>query len=267
MCQLRTVVLEDEDDNRNWIVKKLGQFPEIELVGEAATLDEAFQLIAQKRPDAAFMDIRLIGGDVFTLLQRLQDNGIPIPYIVMTTGYPEYVMNALNDYRRFVVQYLVKPFVEDWQKKLRKSIDALMAAKMNDALPPSEPQNPDVQPKLHSIFINNRGALLRLDFDKIAYLEAAGGGETFVVLDADTHQLDLTLAKFLELLPEDRFLRISKNNIINIDRILRVNREERTVDVEQGAKQKSLGVGDSFYAELIKNLPIARGRKPDFLSS
>ncbi len=261
MYQLRTVVLEDEDDNRNWIVKKLGQFPEIELVGEAATLDESFQLIAQKRPDAAFMDIQLIGGDVFTLLQRLQDNGIPIPYIVMTTGYPEYVMNALNDYRRFVVQYLVKPFVEDWQKKLRKSIDALLAAKMNEPQLPDEPKTlPDSLSKPNSIFVNNRGVLLRLDFDKIAYLEAAGGGETFVVLDADTHQLDLTLAKFLELLPEDRFLRISKNNIINIDRILRVNREERTVDVELGAKQKSLGVGDSFYAELIRNLPVARGR-------
>lgn len=258
MQKLRTVILEDEDDNRNWLVKKLNQYPELELVGEASSLDEAFSLIAQTRPDAAFMDIQLIGGDVFTLLQRLHDNGIPIPFIVMTTGYPEYVMNALNDYRRFVVQYLVKPFVEDWQKKLRKSIDALMAAKLIDSLLAQGPKTPEPMQTQHSIFINNRGNLLRLDFDKIGYFEAAGGGETFVVTDTDSHQVDLTLNKFLELLPSEQFQRISKNNIINLTRILRINREDRTVDIEMGSKQKSLGIGDIFYTELIRNLPLAK---------
>ncbi len=258
MYKLRTIVLEDEDDNRNWLVKKLNQYPELDLVGEAGTLDDSFRLIAHTKPDAAFMDIQLIGGDVFALLTRLQENGIPIPYIVMTTGYPEYVMSALNDYRRFVVQYLVKPFVEDWQQKLRKSIDALLAAKMNDTFLISESKITETQ---HAVFINNRGSLLRLDFDKIAYFEAAGGGETFVVTDNGTHQVDLTLNKFLELLPPERFLRISKNNIINSERILRVNKEDRTVDIEQGSKHKSLGVGDSYYTEMIKNLPVAKGRK------
>mgnify|MGYP001002185608 FL=1 len=44
MQKLRTVILEDEDDNRNWLVKKLAQYPELELVGEASSLDEAFSL-------------------------------------------------------------------------------------------------------------------------------------------------------------------------------------------------------------------------------
>lgn len=255
MHPLRTVVLEDEDDNRNWLIKKLKEYPEIEIVGEAATVDDSFRLIAHSKPDAAFMDIELIGGQVFTLLKRLQENGIPIPYIVMTTGHPEYVMDALNDYRRLVVQYLVKPFVEDWQKKLRKSIDALMAAKLSDTVLVAEPKVPEMQ---QFIFINNRGILLRLDFDKIAYLEAAGGGETFVVTNTDTHQVDLTLTRFLELLPSDRFQRVSKNNIINFARILRVSREDRTVDIELGLKHKTLGVGDSYYTELMKRLSLAK---------
>ncbi len=258
MHKLRTVVLEDEDDNRNWLLKKLNLYPELDIVGEASTLDDAFGLIAQTKPDAAFMDIQLIGGDVFMLLKRLQDNGIPIPYIVITTGYPEYVMNALNDYRRFVVQYLVKPFLEDWQKKLRKSIDALMAAKLNDTFSIPVPKAIEPQQTQNSIFVNNRGSLLRLDFYKIAYFEAAGGGETYVVTDTDTHQVDLTLNKFLDLLPSERFQRISKINIINVSRILRVNREDRTVDIEHGAKHKTLGVGDSFYTEMIRNLPLAK---------
>lgn len=257
LYKLKCVVLEDEDDNRNWLLKKLANFPELDLVGEAATLDESYALIAQAKPDAAFMDIQLIGGDVFTLLSRLKDNGLPLPYIVMTTGYPDYVMTALNEYRRYIVQYLVKPFVEDWQMKLRKSVDALMAAKMNDMITLQE-NSPVKEKNQDHIFINNKGNYLRLDFDKIAYFEAAGGGETYIVTDAGTHQADITLNKFLEMLPADQFLRISKTNIANIKRIMKINREDRTVEVECNNKTKSLGVGDNFYAELVRKIPTSK---------
>ncbi|MEO6758834.1 MAG: response regulator, partial [Saprospiraceae bacterium] len=135
--RLRTVVLEDEDENREWLLKKLALYPELDVLGSAMTVDEAFLLIARHRPDAAFVDIQLIGGDAFQLLERLRQQGLPIPFMVMTTGYPDYVWTALNDYNRYVVQYLVKPFLENWQEKLRKSIDALLAATAGASADPS----------------------------------------------------------------------------------------------------------------------------------
>ncbi|MBK8564425.1 MAG: LytTR family transcriptional regulator DNA-binding domain-containing protein [Saprospiraceae bacterium] len=164
----------------------------------------------------------------------------------------------LNDYRRFVVQYLVKPFVENWQEKLRKAIDALMAAKLNDSISISAPPVNKNDSSAGHTFVQNRGNLLRLDFDKIAYLEAAGGGETLVVTDTETQQVDLTLNKFLDLLPSDRFLRISKNNLVNTERIVKINREDRSVEVKCLPKNKSLGVGDTYYTELMKHLPLAK---------
>jgi two-component system LytT family response regulator len=261
--KLSCVILEDEDDVREWLVKKLRQFPELEVVGEAATLDEAFMLIATAKPEAAFMDVQMIGGDAFTLLSRLQAHGLPIPYIVMATGYPEYVMTALNDYRRYVVQYLVKPFAENWQEKFRKAIDALLAAKMSDSFAPAaQPAAPTTgaaaEPALRHVFIQNRGNLLRLDFDKIAYLEAAGGGEVIVVEDSGQKQVDLTLSRFLEILPPEEFLRISKSNVVNTGRILKINREDRTVEIQCQPKNKALGVGDAYYPELMKRLHLHR---------
>ena len=251
--RLRTVVLEDEDDNREWLLKKLDRYPELEIVGSAMTVDEAFLLIARTRPDAAFVDIQLIGGDAFQLLERLRQHGLPLPYMVMTTGYPEYVWTALNDYHRYIVQYLVKPFLENWQEKLRKSIDALLAATADARAAAPDPVE---QP---SIFVNTRGGLLRLDFEKICYLEAAGGGEVFVVTDTDTHQLDFTLNRFLDLLPARQFLRVSKSNVVNLAKIQRISREERTLEVSVGAtKPKSLGIGDAFYAGLMAALPTIK---------
>lgn len=255
--KLRTIIIEDEDDNRVWLNKKLNEFSELEVIGEALTLDEAFNLIAKTKPDAAFMDIQLIGGDAFQLLQRLKDNSIQIPFIVMTTGYPEYVMDALNQYRKYVVQYLVKPFVDDWKIKLRKAIDALLAA-----------QNQDINLKAdlketaptHAYF-NTHGNLLRLNFSEISYLEAAGGGESYVVTDFENHQIDMTLNKFMEHLPLDQFIRVSKNNIVNLKRIQKINREERTLEVvQQNGKGKSIGIGDAFYSDLIKKLPLLKDR-------
>ncbi len=257
--RLRTILLEDEPDNREWLLKKLALYPELEMVGWAESVDEAYALIAREKPDAAFMDVQLIGGDAFQLLARLKDNGLPIPYIVMATGYPEYVMSALNDYRRFIVQYLLKPFVENWQQKFRKSIDALMAAKLNDAiqLAPNEPIAGPASTQ-NSIFINNRGSLLRIDFDKINYLEVAGGGESIIVTDTETHQVDITLNKFQELLPADRFVRISRTNMACISKIDRINKEDRMLDVRTGAKHKSLGIGDNYYTDLLKTLPVVK---------
>ena len=255
MHKLRTIVLEDEDEERQSLIKKLKFFTELDIVGEATTLDDSFHLIVEKQPDAAFIDIKLIGGDVFTLFRRLQEHGVHIPYSVVTTGYPQYAQSTLNDHRLFVVQFLAKPFLDDWQSKLRKSVDALMAARMAGS-PTIAGSNTAGVPKY--IFVNDQGTLLRLDFNKIAYLEVAGSGQTLVVTDTNVHRLDLTLTKFSELLPAEDFQRISRNNVINVARILRVNREVRKVDIEKGSKIKTLDIGPEFYTEFLKSLPMAR---------
>jgi len=258
---LRCVVLEDEDDIRLWMVQKLKEYPELDIVGEATNIDDAYRLIATTKPDVAFMDVQLIGGDAFTLLSRLRTNGLPIPYIVMATGYPEYVMTALNDYRQYVVQYLTKPFVENYKRKFRKAIDALMAATMIDS-PGQEKGGIEMEvPKKDPdhIFLQNKGSLLRLDFEEIAYLEAAGKGESIVVLDNITHTVDLTLAKFLNLLP-DNFHKISRSNVVNSKRVLSINRGERSLMITRVPKNKELGISDHYYNDLLNNLPLAKDK-------
>jgi DNA-binding LytR/AlgR family response regulator len=256
--QLRCIVLEDEEDIRSWLVRKLATFPELEIVGEASSVDDAYRLIATQRPDVAFMDIHLIGGDAFSLLSRLQAGGLPIPYIVMATGHPDYAMQALNDYRHHIVQYLVKPFIENWQSKFRKAIDALMAAKLK-ALAEQERISPGPVESAKNdatfTFIQNKGTLLRLDFDQIVYLESAGGGESLVVMDEGYHQVSLSMNKLLELLPA-RFVRISKSNIVNVDRVASVNRGERSLEIRLKQKNVSLGLSDTYYGDFIARLSL-----------
>ncbi len=252
--KLTCVVLEDEDHNRKWIIEKLKTFSEIDLIGEATNLDDAFQLIAANKPDVAFMDIKLIGGDAFTLLTRLRNHDIPIPYIVITTGFPEYVMTALNDYRQYIVQYLVKPFVSGWKEKLRKSIDALIAAKSNGVQ-----TNELVHTNSHAIiqdftFISSKRNLVKINFSDLVYLEAAGSGETFFVSDTGNHCIDKTISKCLNEILPGNFIRISKSNAVNKNRITSINREDRTLEMQVAGDRKHLGIGEVYYQEILKEL-------------
>jgi len=265
---LRCVVLEDDDSIREWVVNHLKSFSELEIVGEAATENDAFHLIAHTKPDAAFMDIDLIGGNAFTLMSRLQQNALPIPFVVLATGFPQHALKALNDYRVYVVRYVLKPFVDNWDEKFREAIDALIAAKINGTnkanLPPvidtnNEPENTNTSNSSKSIFLNVKGKLIRIDFDKTTYLEAAGGGHSIVVEDEGNHQVDMTLRKFLKVLPHN-FFRISKSNVINLDRVISINRGERTVELRESTKTKSLGVSDTFYNDLLNRLPMVKDR-------
>lgn len=262
ILRLRCVILEDEDDIRGWLVSKLQQYSELEIVGTATTVDEGFQLIVSEKPDVAFMDVHLIGGNAFALLSRLKDNAIPIPFIVMATGYPDYVMKALNEYRQYIVQYLVKPFVENWQDKFRKAIDALISAKLKSLNKKEDTESVKVKPENKEesyIFLQNKGSLIRLDFNKIDYLEAAGSGQSIVVMNDNILQVDMTLSKFIEFLP-NYFVRISRTNIINIDRVVTINRRERTVKIMVSEKCKSLGISNSFYSDFLDFLPRTKDR-------
>lgn len=257
LLHLRCVVLEDEDEIRQWLVKSLGTFPQLDIVGEAATLDDAYILIARERPEAAFMDIQMIGGDAFTLMGRLQSQGFKLPYLVVTTGYPEGFLKSYNQFQGQIVYYMEKPFLDNWEVKFQLAIDALQARKMKDAL--LETESNIVTIEEDHFFITSKGSYIRVDYDSIAYLEAAGGGETIIVTDNGNVQADITLAKCLDLLPPDRFTRISRNNIANIKRIMVINREERTVEVRCSSKNKSLGIGDAYYADLLKRVNKTKG--------
>ncbi len=249
---LQCIVLEDEDDIRNWIVEKLQTFPELQIIGEAATIDDAFYLLAKQQPDVAFMDIRLIGGEAFQLLDRLKRNNLPIPYIICATGYPDYVMTALNDYRSYVLQYILKPFADNWEVKFRKAIDAVIAAKLNSGNKRDSKQNIYTH-----TFLNYQGGLIKFEFNKIAYLEAAGGGKSIIVMDEKLYEVDYTLAKLITIFPTS-FFKISRSNVINTNRIKSIHKGDRTVELICAPKNKYISITETYYNDFLDKLPLGK---------
>ena len=249
--RLRCIVVEDEPHIRASLISKLSTFEELEIVGEAASISQAFKLISEKRPDSAFMDIKIIGGDIFNLLEKLNNFGIPIPNIVITTGFNEYLMTALNEYHNFIVQYLMKPYKEGWEMKLSKAIDALQAARVRQMILAEEVKAPAPD---EFTFVHSNKSIIQIRFSDVVYIEAGGDGRSGIKTHQSLIMTNYSLSKCLSDIFPAYFMRISKSHIVNIRHIRKIDKETRKAEVLVNGQPKKIPIGEAYYNSLVQSL-------------
>ena len=87
---MRALIIDDERLARKELTSLLGEYSEIEIVGEAANADEAVELINSLHPDLLFLDIQMPGKTGFELLEDLES----APQVIFTTAYDEFALKA-----------------------------------------------------------------------------------------------------------------------------------------------------------------------------
>ena len=98
----RAIIIDDERLARNELKKLLQDFPQIEVVDEAANAAEGIEKIDLLNPDLIFLDIQMPGKTGFDMLQDLDK----APHVIFTTAYDEY---ALKAFEVNALDYLMKP--------------------------------------------------------------------------------------------------------------------------------------------------------------
>jgi two-component system LytT family response regulator len=115
----KAIIIDDERLARNELRKLLQEFPEVEVIGEAANANEGIDKIETLSPDLVFLDIQMPGKSGFDLLTELEK----APHVIFVTAYDEY---ALKAFEVNALDYLMKP-VEP-----KRLADALMKLKQKD---------------------------------------------------------------------------------------------------------------------------------------
>lgn len=219
-ARVRALIVDDEALARRRLLTMLGEEPDVEVIGEAASGTAAVEAIAGERPDVVFLDVQMPGLDGFGVLRCTVRAHIPV--VIFVTAHDEHAIRA------FEVQaadYLLKPVSAT---RLREAVRrAVLRVR---ATPPAEnaraieqllarvPDQAADGPRL-PIRHDGRTAFVRLaDIDWVE----ADGDHLKVHAGRAVHTLRETMAEFETKLAAGRFVRVHRSIIVNAGKVREV---------------------------------------------
>ena len=198
---IHALVVDDESLARRNLTVLLQGDPDIASVIECASGMEAVEEIGRSKPDLVFLDVQMPECGGFDVLELL---GNELPIIIFVTAYDEY---ALRAFEAGALDYLLKPFDNArFGRALNRAKDRLAHYAPSRPLPAER------------LVVKSRGQVLFLNVADIDWIEAAGY-YACVHVGSDTHVIRRTLLELEQDLGDERFSRIHRSIIVNLDRI------------------------------------------------
>jgi two-component system LytT family response regulator len=206
----RAIIIDDERLARAEMRKLLSEFPEIEIVGEAAHSDEGRALIEETNPDVIFLDIQMPGKTGFQMLDELDH----LPRVIFTTAYDEF---ALRAFEVNALDYLLKPIDS---ARLSEAIQKLDLAEEREASQVS--LGPRTLLTEHDqVFVKDGEKCWFVRLSEIRLFESAGNYAK-VYFGPNKPLILKSLNALEERLDERMFFRANRKHIVNLRMIERV---------------------------------------------
>jgi two-component system LytT family response regulator len=197
--RIRAVVVDDEPLARRGIRTRLARWPQMEVVAEAGTAARGVREIRKLHPDVVFLDVEMPGADGFSLLEQLPANERPL--IVFVTAHED---RALRAFDAEAFDYVLKPIDDARFARMMERIIARCAERV--------PQRVD------RVMIRDRGRAVALEPSAIDWVKS-DGDYVRIYAGRSNYLHDATLTALAEQLPSDRFVRIHRSTIVNVERI------------------------------------------------
>jgi len=203
---IKAIIIDDERLARNELRKLLSEFPEIEVIAEAANSSEGIEKIENLNPELVFLDIQMPGKTGFDMLAEMDR----APNVIFTTAYDEY---ALKAFEVNALDYLLKP-VEP--KRLADAIQKLHMQEERD-LQSTAPLNfnRSVLSEADQVFVKDGERCWFVKLSEIRLFESVGnyakvyfGGNKPLILKS--------LNSLEERLDEKTFFRANRKHIVNL---------------------------------------------------
>ena len=211
---LRIMIVDDNPGARAILRRCARELEEVEVVGEAASGQEALSKAREARPDVMFLDIDMPDTDGLSVARRLVEEQ-PDLYLVFVTAYPEYALEAFEVY---AYDYIVKPIDEERVKRtLRRLQQQHQSAASDLALG-------ELVAALHRpnrLLVRNGRELVFIDPDRVIFL-AREGRKTVIYTRDGRYETTETLAEIEQRLDPHTFFRSHKSYIVNLNLVERL---------------------------------------------
>ena len=206
---MKTLVVDDSRLARNEMKRLLKEFDNIQIVGEAASVDEALEKVGELKPDLIMLDIQMPGKDGFKLLEQLEI----VPEVIFSTAYDEH---ALKAFEYNALDYLVKP--------VQKQRLAGAIAKVFEKIEKKKEADADGSDKLtkdDQVFVKDGERCWFVQLSEIRLFEVSGNYTT-VYFDNSKPMITRTLNYLEARLDDKTFFRANRQQIINLKWIERI---------------------------------------------
>jgi two-component system LytT family response regulator len=225
--KLKSIIVEDEETSRKILRNYLNKYcPNVEVLGEAANVEEALVLIRNTELDLVFLDVEMPYGNAFDLLDKVGDVNFETVFV---TAYNHYAIDALNAHASY---YLMKPI----------SID-------EDAL-----QDQVLVPKMNTvngkITIPQQTGFEVVQTADIMYCKADDNYTEIYLSNNKKKLVSKTLKYFEEALTESGFARVHKSYLVNVNEVTKYIK----------------GKGGSVVLSNGKEIMVSASKKSDLLS-
>ncbi|WP_310555434.1 LytTR family DNA-binding domain-containing protein [Flavobacterium sp.] len=226
--KLNCIVVDDSSIQRILVTKLVDAHPNLLLVNEFSNAIETKNCLSTKKIDLLFLDIEMPIISGFNLLDGLKEK----PQIIFITAKAEYAVKAF-DYD--ATDYLQKPITKErFNAAIKRAMD--MYQLRRDSL----------EEEGEHIFIKSNLKKLKIYTAKIKWIEAFGD-YVKVITEEDSHLVLSTMKAFESDLSSDKFIRVHKSFIVNIDKIEKFN---------------------SKFAEIgLTKIPLSRNKKENLIKA
>ncbi len=238
---LTAIIVEDEANSREILRNYLSKYcPDVNLVGEATSIQEAKGLIGKNTIDLVFLDVEMPFGTGFDFLDQLPERTFETVFV---TAYDQYAIDALNNHAAY---YLMKPINID---ELIKAVDYVKEIRQKeDAL-----EDRVLKPKLNKvdgkITLPQQDGFQVLNVSDILYCKA-DDNYTEIYLENKKILVSKTLKYFEEALSEFTFARIHKSYLVNVNEVVKYKK----------------GKGGSVVVSNGKQLLVSAAKKKELLA-
>ncbi len=235
--KIRTIIVEDEPLARERMLNLLETDDAIEVCAECGDGRSAVEKITELEPDLIFLDIQMPELDGFGVLAELS---MPkLPAVVFVTAYDQFALKAFEVH---AVDYLLKPFDrERFRAALQRAKTRIGSRQASPTEENLRALIAEVRPEskaIQKIAIKSSGRVTFVKVEDIDWIEAA---DNYVEIHAGTaaHMLRETMTALSTRLPAEKFVRINRSCIVNLERVKELQplfHGEYTVVLNDGKK-------------------------------
>ncbi len=215
---ISAILVDDEKLASDELAYLLKDFPDVEIVATASNGIEAVKVIESLEPDLVFLDVQMPGLDGMSVIRKLREKKIPLPYFVMATAYDQYAIEGFP--LGGTLDYLLKPVEKE---RLALSIERArrgIEERAKAAQPEMPPPKPSLQRTKLLVKSNHRNFIV--DAQDVVYATIDDGLITVVTTALEGQSNYRTIEELQSNLDPDMFWRVHRSYLVNIHRIKEV---------------------------------------------